>query len=228
MQITRNLTTNYSSKHNKLLLSMRHSSMRSPTVVSSDTQLKVWKQYMMEDITSIKLSGRKADHYKNSTGSRACLFLTCTVPCGLCVFWSSLWRVLCCPISGCQDNACTAGSDKCLAGCCDSINVQTDTHKLLTGYTTTTYGSLTKAIVSSDDVRAAVLDVLRAAKDVLGATNAQVDIGKSYSLLDIINPIINDLNCKCNRFVTASAFQSLLAEVIAEVETMTESNLVQP
>jgi hypothetical protein len=68
--------------------------------------------------------------YKMSTINRVTSLTCFPVWCGVCLVWSSVWRVVCCPFQcfcngvyySCSNNACTDGTDQCITKYVKTVN----------------------------------------------------------------------------------------------------------
>lgn len=70
----------------------------------------------------------------HGAAKRASLWCLCPVGCGLCCVWSSLLRLIACPVQclfigpgyACSNNGCTNTTDECIVKCVKEINKPTE------------------------------------------------------------------------------------------------------
>ena len=76
---------------------------------------------MLLSDTTVLIKVCLSKHKPNSPLKRVFLCSICTPICIPCIVWSSVWRVLCCPIYCFNGNPCTAVTDQCIVGCMEGI-----------------------------------------------------------------------------------------------------------
>lgn len=160
-------------------------------------QITQWLKLVEEDILSIKSTGKPKIHYKNSTGSRICLYTVCTPSCSLCITWSTIWRILCCPLRCCarknvlETNDCTKFTDGALSDCMENIDEKASVYSLLnTG--AFEHVRVSEMIKNPGHVRDFVIKALRAGENAVSPGNYN-DIRQMYKLVDMFRNIIQIL-----------------------------------
>jgi len=97
-----------------------------------DSSVINWCNYIQDDIKSIMTTGELLDRHLMSTPKRVYSVITYPICCMPCIIWSSVIRIISCPIQCCcrgpefmcSNNIFTNSSDWCLKETCNNINMK--------------------------------------------------------------------------------------------------------
>ena len=161
-----------------------------------------WAPLAISFIDSYHTSGHAP--FKHSFSTRAVGTACCPIACGLCCIWSTVFRLLCCPIQcfnhgpagACDENGCTKCCDASILECCSTYDKKND------------LPPLTIPRILTPENKKAILDVLARLKRVFAEVpdiKSNVEVPKNYDSVhytltnEIVFPMLSlSGNYTCN------------------------------